>query len=187
MAYIKVIEHDESEGHLKEIYDGLVESRGKLASVHKIQSLNPQSITDHMDLYMTVMFGKSPLRRYLREMMAVIVSAGNKCPYCVRHHGDALNYFWKNQERVNLLAEDWEQLDLSDVEKGLCKYAHDLTTQPSTVNEKEHIQKLKDLGLEDRAVLDAALVIAYFNFVNRLVLGLGVELEEEGGEGYKYD
>lgn len=187
MPYIEVIEHSEAEGQLKEIYDGLVESRGKLAEVHKIQSLNPQSITNHMDLYMTIMFGKSPLRRYQREMIAVIVSSGNKCPYCIRHHGDALNHFWKDQDRVNQLAEDYNQLDLSELENALCKYAHDLTISPNKVNEKEHTQKLKDLGLEDRAVLDAALVIAYFNFVNRLVLGLGVQIEQEGGEGYKYD
>lgn len=34
--------------------------------------------------------------------------------------------------------------------------------------------------------MDAHLVIAYFNFVNRLVLGLGVELEQDQGQGYKY-
>ena len=187
MAFIQVVQHEEAEGELKEVYDGLVESRGKLAEVHKIQSLNPRSITNHMDLYMTIMFGKSPLKRQLREMIAVIVSAGNKCPYCIRHHGDALQHFWKDQQKVDLLAQDWKQVSLSDSEKALCQYAYDLTTKPSEVNEQEHIATLKNLGLEDRAILDAALVIAYFNFVNRLVLGLGVELEEEGGQGYKYD
>lgn len=187
MAYIKVIEHDESEGELKDIYDGLVQSRGKLAEVHKIQSLNPQSITNHMDLYMTIMFGKSPLKRQLREMIAVVVSAGNNCAYCMRHHGDALNHFWRDQQRVDQLTDNWEQLELSDIEKALCKYAHDLTTQPDKVSEDDHIEQLKKLQVEDRAILDAALVIAYFNFVNRLVLGLGVQLEQEGGEGYNYD
>jgi alkylhydroperoxidase family enzyme len=46
---------------------------------------------------------------------------------------------------------------------------------------------MKDSGLDDRSILDAALVIAYFNFVNRLVLGLGVETEQEGTGGYIYD
>ncbi|MEL7002850.1 MAG: peroxidase-related enzyme [Bacteroidota bacterium] len=187
MAYIEVIEHPKAEGQLKEIYDGLVQSRGKLAEVHKIQSLNPESITNHMDLYMTIMFGKSPLKRYQREMIAVIVSSSNECPYCIRHHGDALNHFWKDQKKVDELANNYSQLDLSDLEIALCKYAQDLTLKPNSINEQEHTQKLKELGLEDRAILDAALVIAYFNFVNRLVLGLGVQLEEEGGEGYKYD
>jgi len=74
MAYINVIEPEDADGELKQIYNNLIEKRGKLAEVHKIQSLNPESIVRHMDFYMTIMFGKSPLKRYQREMMAVVVS-----------------------------------------------------------------------------------------------------------------
>lgn len=72
MAYIHMIELNESQGELREIYMGMIESRGKLAEVHKIQSLNPTSITRHMDLYLHLMFGKSPLKRYQREMLGVV-------------------------------------------------------------------------------------------------------------------
>jgi hypothetical protein len=34
------------------------------------------------------------------------------------------------------------------------------------------------VGLDDRAVVDANQVVAYFDYVNRVVEGLGVELEE---------
>ena len=63
MPYIEVVQHDRAEGTLKNIYDNLIKTRGKLAEVHKIQSLNPESIVNHMDLYMTIMFGRSPLKR----------------------------------------------------------------------------------------------------------------------------
>jgi len=39
--------------------------------------------------------------------------------------------------------------------------------------------------VHDRAILDAAQIAAYFNFVNRLVLGLGVGLEAQR-DGYEY-
>ena len=79
MAYIDYIEYENAEGELKEIYDGLIGSRGKLANIHKIQSLHPKSITAHMKLYMELMFAKSPLKRYQREMIAVVVSRNNNC------------------------------------------------------------------------------------------------------------
>jgi alkylhydroperoxidase family enzyme len=47
------------------------------------------------------------------------------------------------------------------------------------------VRPLKTKGFSDREILDATLVIAYFNFVNRIVLSLGVHLEEDT-EGYKY-
>jgi len=187
MPYIKVIEHAQAEGKLKEVYDHLLETRGKLAEVHKIQSLNPESIMNHMDLYMTIMFGQSPLKRYQREMIAVVVSSVNDCEYCQIHHGAALNHFWKDEAKVEALWNDFETVELKEVDLFLCRYAVALTKAPSQVKETEHIIPLKMAGLVERAILDAALVIAYFNFVNRLVLGLGVQLEQDKGEGYKYD
>ena len=187
MAYIEVIDHENAEGRLKEIYDNLTKTRGKLAEVHKIQSLNPDTIVRHMDLYMDIMFGKSPLRRYQREMIAVVVSAGNNCEYCQVHHGEALNHFWKDEAKVMSLRTGYQNMEMSDADMALCDYAYKLTRQPHLVSEEEEIRKMKKSGLEDRAILDAALVISYFNFVNRMVLGLGVHLEKDGGKGYDYD
>jgi len=45
---------------------------------------------------------------------------------------------------------------------------------------------LRNAGFSDSAILDTGLVISYFNFVNRMVLSLGVELEEDSGQNYKY-
>lgn len=185
MAYINIIQPEDAKGELKEIYKRLQKSRGKVAEVHKIQSLNPESITAHMDLYMRVMFGKSPLKRAQREMIAVVVSAANKCEYCQLHHGEALNQYWKDEKRVDQLRKDFSNLDLPEIDKRLCTLAHKLTFEPGQVNESE-IQSLKKLGLSDRAILDTTLVISYFNFVNRMVLGLGVETNESESKGYSY-
>jgi len=103
MSHIKVIQPDEATGRLKEIYDELIDKRGKLAEVHKIQSLRPESIVKHIDLYMEIMFSKSELSRAEREMIAVVVSACNNCEYCQTHHAEALNNYWKNTDRINLL------------------------------------------------------------------------------------
>ncbi len=187
MPYIKVIQHDEAEGHLKEIYDELVRSRGKLAEIHKIQSLNPKSIVAHMDLYMKVMFGKSPLQRYQREMIAVIVSAANDCVYCIQHHAEALQFFWKDDIKVKQLSKDFNEINLTEIDKLFCRFAQKLTVDPNFEGKREIIDEMKNLGVEDRAILDVTLVISYFNFVNRIVLALGVDLEDDGGRGYNYE
>lgn len=186
MPYIQTIDPAEASGQLKEVYNQLLESRGKVAEVHKIQSLHPESLLQHMELYMGIMFGQSPLKRYQREMMAVVVSATNRCPYCYTHHGAALNQYWKDEKKIWQLQRDYTQLQLEPVDQLLCQLAEALTLAPESINPEEHLQPLREQGLDDRALLDATLVISYFNFVNRLVLGLGVELEADKGEGYKY-
>ena len=187
MAHIKVISKDDADGRLDEIYSDLIRSRGKLADVHMIQSLRPESIVKHMDLYMEIMFSRSELSRAEREMMAVVVSRANACRYCQIHHAEALNHYWKDDEGVNLLREDFTRVEkLSAREKALCHYAHTLTAEPGRSNAENLTQALRQEGIGDAGILDATLVISYFNFVNRMVLGLGVSLEADKGKDYRY-
>src|SRR6056297_3267718 len=137
MSRIKVIQPEEATDRLKEIYDELVKKRGKLADVHKIQSLRPESIVAHMDLYMEIMFTKSELSRAEREMMAVVVSSANACEYCQMHHAHALSHYWKNDEKISRLRTDFETADLTTRELVLCSFANLLTVNPEAYrNEK---------------------------------------------------
>lgn len=187
MARIKVIQNDEAEGMLHNVYQDLIKSRGKLAEVHKIQSLNPKTIISHMELYMDIMYGQSPLKRWQREMMAVVVSVTNHCEYCTKHHAEALLVFWKDEDKLRILIEGEKINDLNPVDHLWIEYARKLTAEPHSTGIDNIIQQLKNEGADDRSILDATLVIAYFNFVNRIILGLGVELETDGGKGYKYE
>jgi alkylhydroperoxidase family enzyme len=81
MAWIKTIDETKAEGELKNQNDDLVEPWGGVDNILKIHSLNPKSLAAHVQLYKTVMYGKSPLRRPDREMIAVVVSTVNQCHY----------------------------------------------------------------------------------------------------------
>lgn len=186
MARIPVIEYEEANGRLLDIYNAIISSRGKLAEIHKIQSLRPESIVKHMDLYMEIMFSRSDLSRADREMMAVIVSQANQCKYCVSHHSQALIHYWKKQDKIVALLSDFNETDLNSRQKALCRFARQLTLQPGNFEDEYETQLLREVGLSDQALLDASLVVAYFNFVNRIVLSLGVKMTEEEVSGYKY-
>ena len=67
----------------------------------------------------------------------------------------------------------------------LCRYARRVTLEPHTAKE-DAVQHLRSLGVDDKGILDAVQVTAYFNFVNRIVLALGLEWDEEEIKGYKY-
>ena len=51
-----------------------------------------------------------------------------------------------------------------------------LTHTPAEVTQGD-IDRLRELGLSDPAISDATQVIAYFNYINRIADGLGVDLE----------
>jgi uncharacterized peroxidase-related enzyme len=185
MAFIRVIDYPESTGELRGIYDHLIGTRGKLADVHKIQSLNAPTVLSHMNLYKDIMFGQSPLKRYQREMIAVVVSATNQCEYCVKHHKEALLNYWKSEEKANAVIQQLYDDAISQEDKALCVFAREVTLNPELATQQK-IKNLTDMGFDDRAILDATLVISYFNFVNRIVLTLGLEINEAEISGYKY-
>ena len=53
-----------------------------------------------------------------------------------------------------------------------------MALQPASVT-AEHVEALRQQGLDDRAISDAAQVAAYFSYINRIADGLGVDLEPE--------
>jgi alkylhydroperoxidase family enzyme len=81
MAWIAEIDEREAKGSLKDQYSKLKEPWGGIDNILKIHSLNPKSLAAHVQLYKTVMFGKSPIPRIDREMIALVVSSINQCHY----------------------------------------------------------------------------------------------------------
>lgn len=81
MAWIRTIDEDDAEGPLARLYARMVEPWGGVDNIMKIHSLNPPSLAAHFEIYKTLMRGRSPLSRVQREMIAVVVSAANRCHY----------------------------------------------------------------------------------------------------------
>lgn len=56
-------------------------------------------------------------------------------------------------------------------------YAAKLTREPWAM-EAADVERLRDAGFDDTGILDVCQVVSYYNYVNRLADGLGVELED---------
>jgi alkylhydroperoxidase family enzyme len=81
-AWIATIDEDEAADDLARAYAECADATtGRAAAIMKVHSLNPQSMLDHRALYRTLMFGPSPLKRYQREMIGVVVASLNQCIY----------------------------------------------------------------------------------------------------------
>ncbi|MDT8323194.1 MAG: peroxidase-related enzyme [Bacteroidota bacterium] len=141
-----------------------------------IHALLPETLEPHMVLYKRLMFARGPLSRRERELIATVVSAANTCEYCLHHHADALDRVTRDRRLARMVRADFTRADLSEREAAILRYADRLTRNPSADHE-DTLRTLRQLGFTDEALLHICLVTAYFNFVNRLALGLGVELE----------
>jgi uncharacterized peroxidase-related enzyme len=81
-----------------------------------------------------------------------------------------------NESLLQRLKRDPMTAGENDRERALIAYAVGLTRAPASITSAD-LETLRQAGLTDAAIHSAAAVTAYFNFVNRIALGLGVELE----------
>lgn len=72
---------------------------------------------------------------------------------------------------------DYREAGLSPQDHLLCDYAVKLTLAPGEVGEAD-ILLLRAAGFDDDALTIAVQVISYFNYINRIADGLGVDPEE---------
>jgi len=82
----------------------------------------------------------------------------------------------RDDEYAQSIFGDYKTAKLSPVDRILCDHAIRLTREPSKMT-AEDIDRLRAHGLSDRAIHDATQVIAFFNYINRIADGLGIDLE----------
>ena len=76
------------------------------------------------------------------------------------------------------LKADWHVAGFDDADTALCEYADKLTRTPAACGAAD-VDTLRAAGFDDTAIHDATQVIGYFNYINRVADGLGVDLEPE--------
>lgn len=182
MSYIDIIKESDATGELANLYKRFGNPDGSVDNVLKVHSLNPASLEAHCALYVQSCHKPSPVTRAEREMIGVTVSRLNKCTYCQTHHAAGLKRLLPD-DRKHIADEVFNNdfTNLTPREIAMIRYAATLTTDPSSITQ-QNIDQLHTIGITDRETLDIAQVAAYFAYANRIVLGLGANLEAGEGE-----
>lgn len=185
MAWIETIDPKHAQGRLVSLYKRVGNPDGTVDRVMQIHSLSPDSLHGHFEVYVAAMHRASPLSRAERELVGAFVSLLNGCEYCLQHHAAGLRRLLPAERALvaDALAEGRDPRDRPSVvnerEAAMLTYAERLTRSPGDAS-KAWTDDLRTAGLNDREILDLACVVGYFCYANRVVMGLGVQLEEGG-------
>jgi uncharacterized peroxidase-related enzyme len=178
MPWIKQINENEASGKLSKVYSEIKTKRGKISNIAKVHSLDPESMKNHLELYLSIMQNDSSLDDEEKELIAVVVSSLINCSYCIRRHSKALNNYWKDEAKINELISDYKSMEFPIRTHAILNYAEKLTATPGLVNEYD-VQNLRIHNFSDEDILNINLLVSYFNFVGRIANGLGVEFKDE--------
>jgi len=151
-------------------------SRGKISSIWQALALDPAGMEATFGLRRALLDPPAPLTAAQAEMIAVVVSATNGCGYCVAHHGPHLAQALGDEALARAVALDYRTANLAARDRVLLDWAVALTCEPAE-RKLEDVERVREYGFDDAAIVKATGIAAYYNLVNRVVSSLGVELE----------
>ena len=112
------------------------------------------------------------LPRAERELSAAVTSRVNGCIYCASVHSRSASQFSGRTDDVQRVLDDGVEADLDGRWRAITDFAAALAVTPPAATQW-HIGQLREYGVEDLAILDAAQASAFFGWANRLMLTLG--------------
>jgi len=118
-------------------------------------------------MYNDLMLAPSGLSKLEREMIAVAVSAHNRCYYCLVAHGAAVRELSGDPALGELMAMNYRAARLSRRERAMLDFAVKLTAESWTIEEADR-EDLRRAGFTDRDIWDIATVAGFFNMTNRV-------------------
>ena len=120
------------------------------------------------------MRGPSPLSVGQRELIAAWSSKLGECPYCYGGHQAAATVLGYSQDLLEGMLTDIDGADIEDEMKPLLKYVRKVALEPYKLVQAD-ADAVFAAGWDERALHDAIAVTCTFAFMNRLVLGHGIE------------
>jgi uncharacterized peroxidase-related enzyme len=119
------------------------------------------------------MLAKSGLTRLEREMIAVAVSAINRCWYCLVAHGAAVRVLSGKPELGEALVANHRYADTTPRQRAMIDFARKLTADSANIGEDDRAI-LRSHGFAEADIWDIAEVAAFFNMSNRLASAVGM-------------
>lgn len=180
-AWIRMIADGEADEALARELDFARTPHGTVDNVMRVHGLRPATMRGHVALYRACLHdARNTLPAWLQEVIASYVSLLNGCAYSHANHWKNARHLIADAARADAigaaLADRRPEAAFEGAERALLAYAAKLTLAPADMAETD-VTRLRAAGLDDGEILEANQIVGYFNYVNRLLNGLGVTTE----------
>ena len=146
------------------------EKLGFVPNVLKAYAFDMTKLSAFVAMYNDLMLAPSGLSKLEREMIAVAVSARNRCYYCLVAHGAAVRQLSGDPPLGELMVMNYRAARLSKRHRVMLDFAAKLTAEPWLIEEEDR-ERLRRAGFSDRDIWDIAAVAGFFNMTNRVASG----------------
>jgi len=159
-------------------FDRCVEKLGFVPNVLRAYAFDIAKLDAFAALHNDLILGPSGLTRLEREMIAVVVSAENRCFYCLVAHGAAVRTLAADPALGEALAMNYRVAPLAPRTRAMLDFAVLMTRASASVEDPDRA-RLREHGFTDRDIWDIAAVAAFFNMSNRMASALAMRPNPE--------
>ena len=188
-AWIKMVSDEDANPELRETLALARTPHGTVDNVMRVHSLRPSTMRGHFILYQAALHDDTnTLPPWLQETISSYVSILNECEYSLANHWTNARYLINDETRADAVIAALKgrrpSHAFSGRELALLEYAEKLTLTPGHMRQSD-LQTLRSAGCDDGEILEANQIVGYFNYVNRLINGLGVTTDGDVVGYYK--
>ncbi len=148
-------------------FDKCVEKLGIVPNVLRAYAFDIAKLDAFAAMYNELMLAESGLSKLEREMIAVAVSAENRCHYCLVAHGAAVRVLSGDPALGEALVANYRVAAITARQRAMLDFAVKMTRASAEIGEADRAA-LRDQGLSDRDIWDVAAVAGFFNMSNRM-------------------
>ncbi len=173
-VWIETVPPDQAEGLLAEAYAWQAASLGEPAEFTMLGSLYPELVEERLRLYRVVERCPSALTPVERQAAAWVTSLLNGTDHCASGLRLKLASLDLGERALEAIETDPAAPATGDARlDAICAHAAKLTRAPTQMTEAD-LRALRAHGLSDLDLVDLNNMVAYYNYINRVVMGLGL-------------
>lgn len=124
--------------------------------------------------YNELMLAPSGLSKLEREMIAVVVSAENRCWYCLVAHGAAVRALSGKPELGEALAFNYRAAPIDGRQRAMLDFSAKMARASAEIEEADR-EKLRIAGFSDADIWDIAAVASFYAMSNRMASATGMK------------
>ena len=144
-----------------------MEKIGFVPNVLRANAHDMQKLEAFAAFYNDLMLAPSGLSKLEREMIAVTVSAENRCFYCLTAHGAAVRQLSGKPELGEALVMNYRVAGITPKQRAMLDFAVKVTRESAAIEDHDR-DILRKAGFNDRDIWDISSVAAFYNMSNRM-------------------
>lgn len=173
MSWVSLVSDEQASPGVKQLLDSLREKWGFVPNYFRALARDKHLLEDQMNLFTNALYEERGLPRLIKEQIALVVSGLNFSSYCLAAHLEILGQLGFDKAMGRKLALNYSSAQVEPKVMELFKFADKLNRRPAEM-EKADMDRLREAGWNEDAIVDAVLITSLYSCANRFSAGLGL-------------